>query len=237
MPGLALTLMFSAVADANEVAKTFLFVRHAEKAVALRENGESGRALLPECKPYVKSNGEIDECCLEILNELGEKRAELLANWIVEEQGIQLTHAFSTHKTRTWQTVLPTAIAAGLDENASDVDLKPGDGVQQIPPFAEECDPGFESPRGSLGLVVAAILDIPDGSAAIVSGHSSTLYPMMELLGLNTDDDPVAYPKRPDGRVDGYNNLWIVTVDEDGNGTLHTHVLLDLALVSTVTTP
>jgi broad specificity phosphatase PhoE len=208
------------------------FTRHAQDMVALEETGKAGLALLPVCKPYL-DDGQIDFCCLEVLNPLGEKRAELLAQWFGDNGLLPtLTHVMASYKTRTRQTVLPTAQAAGLDVNATDVDKNPGDGVQEIPAFVEECDDGFESASASLQPVVTAIGQLPQSSQALVCGHSGTLYKIMKALGIDTSD-PVDFPVRPNGKVSGFNNLWIVGVNQAGEAYLKQHLLLDIALSTT----
>ena len=57
-----------------------------------------------------------------------------------------------------------------------------------------------------------------------------TATPILEALGDDTSD-PGDFPKRPNGKVDGFNNLWIVSIDRDGKARLKEHVVLDFALV------
>lgn len=70
---------------------------------------------------------------------------------------------------------------------------------------------------------------IPAGSTVVVAAHSPTLYPILQAFGLDTSD-PVDFPKDETGRVSGFNNLWIVDVDERGQGKLQNHLTLDLDL-------
>lgn len=202
------------------------FIRHAEDQVALYQPGNSKPTLLQDCKPYV-DDGEIDECCLEILNPLGELRAELLADWF-EAEGIldTVTHLVASHKIRTRQTLAPTA---ELLELTGDVDQNPGDGIQQTPAFVEECDGGFEGSGSSKDPMLATIDALPVESTAIVCAHSPTIYPMMEALGIDTSD-PGDFPRRPNGKVKGNNNVWIVAIDVDGNGVLLDHKVVDFVL-------
>lgn len=208
---------------AAQSAETLIyFTRHAEDQIALFQPGNSQRAFLEDCK------GGANECCLEVLNPLGEMRATLLAEWF-QDQGIteELTHVIASHKIRTRQTVGQIAADAGL---GGDVDQNPGDGVQQIPPFIEECQDGFEGSSSSRDPMIAAIGALPLGSVAVVGGHSPTLYPIMEAFGIDTSD-PDDFPRRPNGKVDGFNNLWIVSIDGNGEGELVEHLVLDFELV------
>ena len=73
--------------------------------------------------------------------------------------------------------------------DGTDVDLLPGDGIQQYPADVRECDPGFEATSGSKPDIVAAILALPPGSAAVVANHSETLYSIItETTGVDTSD-------------------------------------------------
>jgi len=214
----------------------FYFTRHGEDNVELAQLGQSGNQA-----PITTRNGTpgagVIECQVESLSPLGEKRAQLLAKWFEEYDLLSdLTHVFSSYKVRTLQTVLPTAQAAGLDLNATDIDKNPGDGVQQLPPFVEECDAGYESPLASIPVFAEELVKVPMGSRVLVCGHSPTLYPIMQLLGIDTSD-PVDFPIRPNGKVDGFNNLWIIGMNEAGEAHLKEHLLLDFAILTTVPNP
>jgi hypothetical protein len=63
-----------------------------------------------------------------------------------------------------------------------------------------------------------------------VGAHSGTLYKIMDALGLDTSD-PEVFPRRPNGKVDGFDNLWVVSIDETGAGQLVEHIVLQLELV------
>jgi phosphohistidine phosphatase SixA len=189
------------------------------------------------------NEGVLEDCCTEVLSPLGLERAELLAQWFADHDLLpSITHVLATHKVRTLQTVLPTAHAAGLDmdingdgvPDGEDVDKNPGDGVQQIPAFAAECEDGFEIAHNFYPLVVEHLLELPLGSGIVVAGHSASIYPIMEDLGIDTSDS-LAFPKNAAGRVNTYNNLWVVSMDENNQGTLLAHVRLDFALAETIT--
>jgi len=221
--------------------KTFYVLRHAESAEALLELGKDARALLLDCRPFL-NEGVIENCCTEVLDTLGETRAQLLAKWF-RDQGLlpTLTHVFATHKVRTLQTVQPIAHAAGLDKDrngdgtpdGSDIDLSPGDGVQQIPATVQECERGFEIAHNFYGLTVDALKRLPLGSGAVVCGHSASVYPIMQSFGIDTSDAR-NFPRSANGRVRGFNNLWIVSVDGNNVGRLVSHIQLDFAFVQRV---
>jgi hypothetical protein len=199
---------------------TIYFLRHGEDI----PESVLGDILVPDCT---------ETCCLEVLNDLGTKRAELLAAWF-EERGIlrRLTHVIASHKVRTLQTVAPLAAAAaesgaGL---ADDVDQQPGDHVQQVPPFIEECAPGFEGSASSRGPMTEFLMSLAPGSQVVVAAHSPTIYPILEAFGIDTHD-PRDFPRGSGGLVSGFGNLWIVDVDATGQGNLRRHLVLDFELV------
>jgi len=105
---------------------TIYVTRHAEKMTELEKVGtdESGNTLFSEICGEKK--------CAEVLNAEGELRAKLLADWFAQ-RGVtgQLTHALSSHKNRTRQTITPTVLDAGL-MLSDDMDSFPNDGIRQI---------------------------------------------------------------------------------------------------------
>lgn len=144
------------------------------------------------------------------LTEFGRARAELLAERL---RDAGLTHVFSSHKTRAFQTAQPTAEDQGL-------------AVEQFP------EPGTELPDGetvteststsaSIEPTIEVVRAVPPGSVVLVAGHSSTLFAIMAGLGV-----PVASDERPceEGDVSclpcaekacfpgGFDNLWTVTM-------------------------
>ncbi len=151
------------------------FTRHAEKQTQMEEF-EPGK--------FMEICGT--EKCAEELNPAGELRAELLAKWF-ERMRItkRLTHAFSSHKLRTLQTIQMIAADAGL---SGDDDKNADDGVQELPVFndsgahATELDPEGTTP--SEAPTIEALQNLPSGSVALVAGHSGTLYDIMYGLGL-----------------------------------------------------
>ena len=226
----------------GQTTKTIYFVRHAEDEVALFPRGKNGKIFAPDCKPF-KNEGIREDCCTEVLNELGAKRAELLAKWFGDNGLLpSITHVLATHKVRTVETVQPIAHAAGLDRDVNadgvpdgaDVDLNPGDGVQQIPAFVTECQRGYEVAHNFYPLVVDHLRCLALGSGIVVAGHSASLYPIMQSLGIDTSD-PLRFPKNAVGRVNGYNNLWIVEVDASHMATSLTHIRMNFALTESVT--
>lgn len=225
MIGLAFNLQAPAAdkpARAEERGATrIFFLRHAEEQVELLVTGD--RTFAENCS---------DSCCVEVLNPLGQKRAELLAGWFDQRNIIgKITHVISSHKVRTAQTVQPIA-ARALEAGAplvDDADTRPGDGVQQVPALVEECAPGFTGARSSLAPMIEALATLPTGSVAVVAAHSTTLYPLMESLGVDTSD-PEDFPRTPADAVAGVNNLWEVRLDAQGSVTVQRHLVLDLEL-------
>ncbi len=194
------------------------FTRHAEKKTELNE----------------LDNGNFEEVCgdskcSEILSSAGELRAELLVGAFAEA-GItnRLTHAFSSHKTRTRQTIEAIVAAAGL---TGDVDKNAGDGIQENPVMnddgtanATELDP--QSTSGSEQPTIDGLLGLQAGSVALVAGHSGTLYDIMAGLGL-TDvclKDTVdtcnqdRYPIDEDAKVRDFGDIWKIVL-QDGVAT------------------
>lgn len=196
--------------DDNDVE--IYFTRHAEKMTQLAEQ-EDG-SLIEVC-------GESK--CAEVLNAKGELRAQLLAR-LFSEAGIteRLTHAFSSHKIRTRQTIEQITAEAGL---AGDQDKFPDDGIQEYPisndngsANATELDPESTSP--SKAPVIEELLSLRGGSVALVAGHSGTLYDIMAGIGL-TDvclEDTVdtcnqdRYPIDDEVKVENYGDVWKVTL-------------------------
>ena len=188
------------------------FTRHAEKMTLLEEQDDGS---------FVEVCGE--ENCAEVLNAEGELRAELLAEGFAET-GLtdRLTHAFSSHKTRTRQTIERIAAEAGL---TGDVDKNPDDGIQEFPvenddgEFATELDP--EGTSASEAPTIDALLSLPPGSVALVAGHSGTLYDIMAGLGLQDVCGPDTletcdqdrYPAKDNGKVKNFGDLWKITID------------------------
>lgn len=190
------------------------FTRHAEKMTQLAEQ-EDG-SLIEVC-------GE--DKCAEVLNEKGELRAELLKD-LFEDAGItdRLTHAFSSHKIRTRQTIELITADAGL---TGDIDKNAGDGIQEFPVTnpdgtadATELDPESTSP--SEAPVIEALLALPSGSVALVAGHSGTIYDIMAGIGL-TDvclKDTVEtcsedrYPIDDSVKVANFGDIWKVVLQD-----------------------
>ena len=191
------------------------FTRHAEKETLLAQRSDG--SLIKVC-------GEKN--CAEILNAKGELRAELLRD-LFRDAGIteRLTHAFSSHKTRTRQTIELITADAGL---TGDVDKNPDDGIQEFPVMnadgtqnATELDP--EGTSASEAPVIEALLSLESGSVALVAGHSGTLYDIMSGIGLNdvcladtaTSCNQDRYPINDDAKVRDFGDIWKVTL-EDG---------------------
>ena len=162
--------------------------------------------------PVSKAKNRDDVCgekkCAEELNAFGLERAELLATWF-KRRGItrRLDKVISSHKRRTFQTVDPTAVEAGLT-------------VMQFPVGGTELEP--ESTTPSECPTIAAILDSAPGDTVLVAGHSGTLYDIMgdgnddcDGLGLDTSNDR-RFPKDEDGKVRDFGDIWKVLVYPNG---------------------
>ena len=194
------------------------FTRHAEKETLLDEQEDGS---------FVEVCGEVN--CAEILNAKGALRAELLRD-LFRNAGIteRLTHAFSSHKIRTRQTIELITADAGL---TGDIDKNANDGIQEFPVSnpngtqnATELDP--EGTSASEAPVIEALLSLEAGSVALVAGHSGTLYDIMSGIGLGDVclSDTVAtcnqdrYPINDDVKVRDFGDVWKVTL-EDGVAT------------------
>lgn len=190
------------------------FTRHAEKQTELSEN-EDGT--------FSEVCGS--DKCSEILNAKGELRAELLVEWFAGK-GIteDLTHAFSSHKTRTRQTIEQIVAAAGLSGDNDKI----LDGIQEFPIFAGDASEDYatelapESTSPSEQPVIDALLALEPGSVALVAGHSGTLYDIMYGIGLmdsctviNIDAgtcNAARYPFNEKQKVANFGDIWKVTL-------------------------
>jgi phosphohistidine phosphatase SixA len=219
------------------------FMRHAEDVPELVGSDPSFTVTFNNCN----ADGS---CCEEDLNPLGRQRAAGLATWF-QANGITrtLTHVIASHKIRTRQTVAKIAQLAGLGgdlngdgiPDGTDVDQAPGDGVINVPSTPLECDPGFTSSSSARKPQSDYLKTLPVGSRAVVCSHSPVLYPLMQDFGIDTGD-PIKFPKDARGRVNGFNNLWVVelkpvTVGDSFTyqGRLLQHILLDFELSVSVT--
>lgn len=227
-------------APQSESANTTIlyFVRHAEDVPELVDSDPTFSVTFNDCN-------EDESCCVEALNPLGKVRAAVLAEWFKAHKITDtLTHVIASHKLRTRQTVEGIAHAAGLggDLNGDgipdgiDVDQEPGDGVIDVPWWPAECDPGWTSSSSVIQPQIDFINTLPLGSRAVVCSHSPAVYPIMQGFGIDTSD-PVKFPKTAKGKVNGFDNLWIVELNLVWvgdhfayQGRLLQHLLLDFQL-------
>ena len=197
------------------------FVRHAEKQNELTYTSDPQiypTTYTETCYTYGEEN---KTCCIEELSDLGFLHRDELAYWFDKKQITpKLTHVFSSHKQRTTQTVQEIADDAGLPVQRMGPDYCMDTGA--------ECDTGCESGKDSIDDTVAAILDLPQGSTALVGQHSGTIYLIMKKLGIDTRD-PDVFPRDSKGKVAGYNNLWKVKFMPSGEIKVN-HIVLDLIL-------
>ena len=170
--------------------------------------------------PVGKSENRDDVCgakkCAEELNALGLERAELLANWFKRNRITRrIDGVISSHKRRTFQTVDPIAVDAGLS-------------VQQFPVGGTELEP--EGTTASECPTVEAILSADPGDTLLVAGHSGTLYDIMgdtvedcsvAGLGLDTSSDR-RFPRDEDGKVRDFGDIWKVVIYPQANGEFTT---------------
>ena len=163
----------------------------------------------------------MDDDCAEELSDLGLLRADLLADFL-DRRGIlgDIDAVYSSHKFRTYQTVKPTADELGLDV----IQLPEGETELSTGTSASECP------------TIDAILTAEPGSTLLVAGHSGTLYDIMgdgngecAGLGLLKDDDGSTdqFPKKSNGKVADFGDLWKVTIRPNGNVRLNYRVNLD----------
>lgn len=188
------------------------FTRHAEKMTQLMEQEDGS---------FIEVCGE--DKCAEVLNAKGELRAELLVN-LFRDAGItaRLTHAFSSHKIRTRQTIEMISAEAGL---SGDMDKNADDGIQEFPVSnpdgtadATELDP--EGTSASEAPVIEALTNLAAGSVALVAGHSGTLYDIMKGIGLSDvcfEDtiescNEARYPVADSFKVKNFGDIWKVTL-------------------------
>lgn len=225
---LAITAAPVVSADGVNTDRTIIYLtRHAEKLTVQNDMG------LDNCT----ADGED---CEEALSPLGEKRAELLAEWF-EDQGIidEITHVISSDKQRTRQTVQPTAQKVrDLGRSLVDTDDTIDDGVVQLPAFdANTAGNELSGNSKSVGPTAQAILDLPAGSVAVVAAHSGTIYRILggedtdgnmltgddDSVGLGIDttigenfDDVTLFPKKEsDGKVPTFGDVWRVVINND----------------------
>jgi len=203
LSSVAVTSTASAQGNNPYAPVTLYFTRHAEKKNTLDQSK-----------------------CAQELNAEGLLRAELLADWFAE-RGItaQLTHAFSSHKKRTLQTIELIAEDAGLAELLDDQDTNPGDGVLQLPLDGTELDPEKTGP--SEEPTIAAIQSLPGGSVAVIAGHSGTIYDIMQGIGIDTANDPIRFPVDEDGKVRDFGDIWKIVIYPYGGAQVHWAVKLD----------
>ena len=217
----AVTLV-PAQAQASNGYVTVYFTRHAEKMTDTTVVGDATAAYEADYQggdtPSLTVTGEastgdnLNEICgtskcAEVLNPLGELRAELLADFL-ERWGVtrRLDAVYSSHKVRTRQTVEPTAARANLQ-------------VVQLPTDGTELEP--ESTTPSECPTIDAILSANPGDTLLVAGHSGTLYDIMgdgnddcDGLGLDISNDR-RFPKNG-SKVRDFGDLWKVVI-RNGN--------------------
>jgi phosphohistidine phosphatase SixA len=149
---------------------------------------------------------------MRTLTSAGEVRSSL---WPDVIDTSRLTHVAASHKVRTQQTVAAVALAAGLPLD--------------IVPNIADCEPGSEGSENALQPHIDYIRALPDNSVALIAGHSTTTYQIMEAFGIDTSD-PVRFPRLPNGRIEGFGNLWELTITPNGNVSITKHQRYPLVL-------
>jgi broad specificity phosphatase PhoE len=234
---LAVATLWMLPADAQSQRTLLYFVRHSENQVRLVRTN----AGISEPGTFREDCTSTRSCCVMPLSPLGLVRRDALTDWFIKQgRARRLTHLIATNKPRTVETLKGVAIASGLGADrdgdgtpdGTDIDLLPGDGIQQYPSDVLECAVGFERTLDSKPHIVEAIRSLPLGSRAVVANHSETLYAVIEeATGVDTSD-PDLFPKETGSlsRVRNFNDLWLIELDGTGMGRLIQHVVFDLTL-------
>ncbi len=212
------------------------FTRHAEKQTVTKatDTVPPGYSSTPDADPFFSvddnraSVGDTlnEVCgkkkCAEELSKQGLKRALLLADWFAG-RGItnKLDAVYATHKTRTQQTVMPTATVADLEVTALGLDL----GYSEL---SEEST----TPSECLTLQAIENAQTVGYDTILIAGHSGTLYDIMgngvedcgglDGLGLDTGNtapdtgNPDRFPKDDEGKVENFGDIWKVVIKRNG---------------------
>ena len=224
--------------EANHIV--LYFTRHAEKQTVVRAaRGKRGR--------YMENCDYEKDRCEEEVSDLGQKRAELLAEWF-EREGIapDITHVVSSDKQRTRQTVQPIAdlIQNDYETPLPDEDTM-SDGVWQVP-FAGDMANEVTGNSGSVDPTVAFINNLPMGSVAVIAGHSGTLYRIFGGeatdgsggLGIDTITDSSSFPKKAsDGKVPGFGDIWKIVIRPNGMAKFKWRKDVDFARITVIDNP
>ncbi|MFK7854294.1 MAG: hypothetical protein AB8B79_09290 [Granulosicoccus sp.] len=222
------------------------FTRHAEKQTVTQETMDIG----PVYTSSIDTDGNVqfntvsgatqteagtvlneicgEDKCAEELSKQGTERALLLAGWFYN-RGVtdRLDAVYATHKTRTQQTVMPTATLADLD-------------VTLLNPEFSELNPESTSPSECSTLQAIESARSEGHDTILIAGHSGTLYDIMGSgvsdcydqyenaitgLGLNTGNtnpnpevpgDLNRFPKDDKGKVRDFGDIWKVIITKNG---------------------
>lgn len=211
--------MLPGLAFAGDDEVTIYFTRHAEKQALLTETEEEVGVGVEEEEHLYQPSGDKGA---EELSEFGEKRAEALADWfLVKGITSDLTHIFSSQKLRTRQTIqaiAQDALAISGDElvTSNDDDYLIGDGIQQfprdiVPNDYDERLETLDSPKSSINPTIEALLNLPDGSVALVAMHSGTFYKILNGLQIDSGNkvtDEGLFPKGDDQKISTFGDIW-----------------------------
>ena len=228
--------------------RTVVYItRHAEKLDVLRPVSEPSGIYKDNC------NNDRDRC-EEALNAAGQLRAKLLADWF-DRRGIadDVTHVISSDKNRTRDTVLPLVELIEITLPDFDYVL---DGVWQVPFAVADADLNMANEiNGNSGSVVPsveAIQSLQLGSVAVLAAHSGTIYRILGGedtdgnpatdkdgdfsvgLGIDTTTDAGLFPKKDNGKVPTFGDVWKVVIKENGTASVKWRKRLDFTAIQVV---
>ena len=186
-----------------------------------------------------------DEKCAEELSDKGTMRAMLLADWFAARKITnRLDAVYATHKTRTQQTVTPTAMVAGLE-------------VINVLDGGTELAPQSTSPSECATLQAIEDSRMAEHDTIVIAGHSGTLYDIMGSgvgsldkpcvlksgvistgLGLDTGNtvpdtgNLKRFPKSSSGKVANFGDIWKVVIGRNGSARFFYRQLLTFKKLS-----
>ena len=265
--------LLSAGAASTALANSYLsdgaliiyFTRHAEKqTVTTPLDGVTPPTYgfdynvdpaVPVLQAYTDDDGisegsRLDEVCGDVkcaeeLSKKGDMRAMLLADWFAARKITdRLDAVYATHKTRTQQTVTPTAMVAGLE-------------VINVLEGGTELNPQSTTPSECATLQAIEASRMAGHDTIVIAGHSGTLYDIMGTgvgsvdkpcmlksgvittgLGLDTGNTVAGtgnlkrFPKSSSGKVANFGDVWKVVVGRNGSARFFYRQLLSFKKLS-----
>lgn len=135
--------------------------------------GQKSMADQPSVSVFIVRHAETDLTQPTLpLTPVGQQRAELLAQTL---QAVKFTHVFSSHTTRSRQTVEGVAKANGL----ATVQLPAPGSLYEGQPVTEQT-----TRRAPIEPIADALLKLPAGSTALVGLNSENIYAVLNKLGV-----------------------------------------------------